>query len=100
MGCVHLVVKDLGLARLGLGDERLVEDIEDILADLLQLGLNLLAVVADDGDVLLGALGFLLLLDGRNNAPRGTAGANHVLVGDGEEIALVDSELTAQLPNC
>lgn len=100
MGCVHLVVKDLGLARFGLGDERLVEDVEHILADLLQLGLNLLAVVADDGDVLLGALGFLLLLDGRNNAPRGTAGANHVLVGDREEIALVDSELTAQLPSC
>jgi hypothetical protein len=91
------VVKDLGLARLGLGDEGLVEDVEDILADLLQLGLNLLAVVADDGDVLLGALGFLLLLDGRNNAPGSTAGANHVLVGDGEEIAFVDSELTAQL---
>jgi hypothetical protein len=50
--------------------------------------------------VLLGALGFLLLLDGRNNAPRGTTGANHVLVGDGEEIALVDSKFTAQLPSC
>jgi hypothetical protein len=65
----HLVVEDLGLARLGLGNEGVVEDVEDILADLLKLGLNLLAVVADGADVLLRALGLLLLLDGRNDAP-------------------------------
>jgi hypothetical protein len=46
------MVENLALARLGLGDEAVVEDIEDILADLLELGLNLLAVVADDSDVL------------------------------------------------
>jgi hypothetical protein len=32
--------------------------------------------------VLLGALVLLLLLDGGNDAPGGTAGADHVLVGD------------------
>jgi hypothetical protein len=48
----HLVVEDLGLARLGFGDEGLVEDIEDILADFLELGLDLLAVFADGADVL------------------------------------------------
>ena len=59
----HLVVEDLGLARLGLGDKGVIEDVEDILADLLELGLNLLSVVADGANVLLRALGLLLLLD-------------------------------------
>lgn len=57
------MVKDLGLASLGLGDERLVKDVEDILADLLKLALDLLAVVANGSNVLLGALSLLLLLD-------------------------------------
>ena len=63
------MVEDLGLARLGLGDERVVEDVEDILADLLKLGLDLLAVITDGANVLLGALGLLLLLDRGNDAP-------------------------------
>lgn len=91
------MVEDLGLAGGGVGDEAGVEDIEDILADLLELELNLAAVLLDGGDVLVRALGLLLLLDGRNDAPRGTAGADDVLVGDAEEVALVDAELTAQL---
>lgn len=65
----HLVVEDLGLARLGLGNEGVVEDVENILADLLELGLNLLSVVTDGADVLLGALGLLLLLDRGDDAP-------------------------------
>ena len=47
------MVKDLRFTRLGLGDERIVEDVEDILADLLELGLDLLSVVADGANVLL-----------------------------------------------
>ena len=91
------MVEDLGLSRLGLWDEGFVEDIEDILADLLELGLDLLAVVTDGDDVLVGALGFLLLLDGGNDSPGGTSGPNDVLVGNGEEISLVDRKLTTQL---
>lgn len=68
-GDVHLVVENLGLARLGLGDERLVQDIEYILADALELLLDLLAVLADGLDVLLRALGLFLLLDGGDDAP-------------------------------
>jgi hypothetical protein len=63
------VVEDLGLAGFGLGDEGVVQDIEDILADLLELGLDLLAVFTDGANVLLGALGLLLLLDRGNDAP-------------------------------
>jgi hypothetical protein len=66
---VHLVIKDLGLARLGLWDQGLIENVEDILADLLELGLDLLTIIADGRDVLLGALGLLLLLDRGDNAP-------------------------------
>jgi len=91
------VVEDLALARLGLGDQGVVEDVEDILADLLELGLDLLAVVADDGNVLVGTLLLLLLLDRGDDAPRGTSGTNNVLVGDGKEVALVNGEFTTDL---
>ena len=48
----HLVIENLGLARFSLWDQRLVEDVEDILADFLELGLDLLSVVADGADML------------------------------------------------
>jgi hypothetical protein len=88
------VIENLGLATLRLGDERLVQDVEDILADFLQLGLNLLAVVADDGDMLVGAFGFLLLFDGGNDAPRGTSGSYDVLVCDRKQVTLIDGQFT------
>ena len=91
------MVEDLALASLGLGDEALVENGENILADLLELELDLLAVLADDTDVLVGALGLLLLLDAGDDAPGSTAGADDVLVGDGKEVALVNCELAADL---
>ena len=91
------MVEDLALASLGLGDEALVEDGENILADLLELELDLLAVLADDTDVLVGALGLLLLLDAGDDAPGGTSGSDDVLVGDGKEVALVNCELATDL---
>lgn len=95
----HLVVEDLGLASGGVGDEEVVQNVEDILADLLELGLDLVAVVLDGGDVLVGSLRLLLLLDRGNDAPRGTSGTDNVLVGNAEKVALVDGELSAQLGN-
>ena len=47
--------------------------------------------------MLIGTLGLLLLLDGGDYAPGGTTGANYILVGDGEEVALIDREFTADL---
>lgn len=93
----HLVVEDLGLAGLGLWDEGLVENIEDILADLLEFGFDLLTVVADGGDVLFRALRFLLLLDRGDDAPGGTPGSDDVLVGNGQKISLVNSEFSTEL---
>ena len=95
----HLVVEDLGLAGSGVGDEAVVEDVENILADPLELLLDLDAVLLDGGHVLVGALGLLLLLDRGDDAPRGTAGANNVLVGNRQQVALVDRELAADLGN-
>ncbi len=91
------MIEDLGLARLGLGDERLVQDVEDILADFLEFGLNLLAIVADSANMLVRALGFFLLLDRRDYAPRSTSGSNNVLVGDREKVPFVHSELSTEL---
>lgn len=91
------MVEDLALARLGLGDQGVVKDVENILADLLELGLNLLAVVADDGNVLVGTLLLLLLLDRGDDAPRGTSGTDDVLVGDREEVTLVNGKFTTDL---
>jgi len=94
---IHLVVEDLGLARLRLWNEGLVKDVKDILADLLKLELDLLTVLADDANVLVGSLLLLLLLDGGDDAPGGTAGSDNVLVCDREEVALIDGELTSEL---
>jgi hypothetical protein len=91
------MVEDLGLSRLGLGDEGLIKDVKNILADLLKLGLDLLAVLADGSDVLVGALGLLLLLDGGDDAPRSSAGADNVLVGNREKVALIDAQFTTEL---
>lgn len=93
----HLVVEDLGLSGGGVGDQAVVENVEDILADLLELQLNLGAVLLDGGHVLVGALALLLLLDGRDDAPRSPSGTDHVLVGDRQEVTLVNGELAAQL---
>ena len=97
---VHLVVEHLALARLGLWDKAVVEDVEHILADVLKLGLNLLAVVADDADVLVRALSLLFLLDAGDDAPRGTTRADHVLVGHGEQVTLVNGKFAADLWDC
>lgn len=94
---IHLVIEHLGLSGFGLWDERIVEDIEDVLADFLEFGLNLLTIVTDGRNVFVGALGLFLLLDGGNDAPGSTSSSDDILVGNGEEVSLVDSELSAQL---
>lgn len=90
---LHLVVEDLGLAGLGGLDQVVVENLEDIVADLGKLGLDLLAVLLNKSDLGLVALRLLLLLNRGNDSPGGTAGTNDVLVGDGQEIALLNGEL-------
>jgi hypothetical protein len=72
----------------------LVKNAENVLADLGELGLNLLAVLLDEADLGGVALGLLLLLDRGDNSPRGTAGANDVLVGNRQKVPLLDGKVT------
>lgn len=91
-GISHLVIENLGLARLGRRDQVLVQNLQDVLADLGQFGLNLLAVLLDQGDLSVISLRLLLLLDRGDNPPRSTASTNNVLVGNRQEIALLNGE--------
>ena len=87
------MIEDLRLAALSRRDQVLIETGENVLADLSKLGLDLLAVLFDESNLGLVALGFLLLLNGCNDPPRSAASTNNVLVSDGEEISLFDGEL-------
>lgn len=91
------MIEDLGLARLGLWNQGLIQDIEDILADLLEFGFDLLTVVADSRNVLVGTLGLLLLFDRRDYAPGSTSGADNVLISDGQKVSLINGKFSAQL---
>ena len=90
---LHLEVVDLGIAGGRGGNEARVEELVNTVADVGELGLDLGSVVADDGDVVLVAAALLLLLDRGDDAPRGAARSDHVLVRDGEEVPLLDGEL-------
>lgn len=96
-GVLHLVVEDLGFSALSRGDQVAVKALKNVLADLGQLGLDLLAVLLDKTNLGLVALGLLLLLDRGNDAPRRASGTDNVLVGDGQKVALVNGELTGDL---
>lgn len=87
------MVEHLGLASLGGGNQVLVQDAENILADLGELGLDPLAVFLDEGNLGGVAFGLLLLLNRGDDPPRGTASANNVLVGNRQEVPLLDGKI-------
>ncbi len=89
------MVKDLALAALGRRDQVLIEHLQDVLADLGELGLDLVEVFLDQADLSLVALGLLLLRDRGDDAPRGTSRADDVLVRDRQQISLLDREFLA-----
>ena len=68
-----LEVEDLGVAGGGRKDESGVEELEDSIANVGKIGLDLGSVVVDHGDVVLVAVALLLLLDGGDDGPRGSA---------------------------
>ena len=86
------MVEDLGLAALSRGDQVLVEDLEDIFADLGELGLDLHTVLFDESDLALVTLGLFLLLNRGNDSPGCATCADDVLVGDGKKISLLNGE--------
>ena len=68
-----LEVEDLGVAGGGREDESSVEELEDSIANVGKIGLDLGFLVVDHGDVVLVAVALLLLLDGGDDGPRGSA---------------------------
>ena len=86
---LHLVVEDLAFFGGGVGDEFLLEDLEDISADVEQFLLDLLSVLSDNRD----SVALALLLDGRDHSPRSSSGADHVLVSDRKQVPFLNSEL-------
>lgn len=88
------MVENLGFTRLGRWDEVLVQDIQDIIADLGKFGLDLLSVLLDEANLRRVALGLLLLLDRGDDSPRSTSGTDDILVSDRQEIALFDGKIT------
>ena len=67
------------------------------MTDFLEFGLNLLTVVTDGRNMLIGTLGLLLLLDRRDYAPGSTSSADNVLVGNGQKVSLVNGKFSTQL---
>lgn len=107
---LHLVVEDDALGELGgvgavlgfgssslsrglleLGDQVLLQHVENIVADILQTGLNLLTEVVDDLSLL--ALLLLLLLAAADHSPPCSVGANHVFVRHRQQVSLLHGQL-------
>ena len=93
-GCIafhaHLMVEDLRFTAVSRGNQVLVENLEDVIADLGEFSFDLLAVLLDEGDLGLVALGLFFLFNGGDDSPRRTAGTDDVLVGNREEIPLLN----------
>ena len=87
------MVEDLRLAALSRGDQVLVENLEDVIADLSELGLDLLTVLLNEGNLGFVALRLFFLLNRSDDSPGSTTGTDNVLVGDGQEIALLNGKL-------
>lgn len=71
---------------------------QHIVADILQLSLDLLTVLAGHLLFLLVALGFLF--NAGDDSPGGAAGSHHVLVGDGQQVPLLVGELVPLFSHC
>lgn len=84
----ELAGTDLGLARLSRGDEMVIEDLQDIVADVAQFSLDLLAVLLDLGNLRLVTFGLLLLLDRGNDPPRGATSTDNLFRAQGEQLRL------------
>ena len=67
-----LEIEDLGVASGGREDESGVEELEDSIANVGKIGLDLGSIVMDHGDVVLVVLALLLLLNGGDDGLRGS----------------------------
>lgn len=75
----------------------LVDHSHDIMTDAGKLRFDFAPVLLDPLHVMLISLRFLLLFDRRENSPRCSPRADHVLVSDREQVPLLDRQFHVQL---
>ena len=92
---LHLEIKHLALIRVGVGDQLVLNDFQNVRANIFQLSLNLALVGLDKWQLVHVAL----LLDGGNHSPAGAARSNDVLVGNGQKVSLFNAQLLRLLGN-
>merc|ERR1711957_44526 len=90
----HLDEESLGLSVAGLGEDLVVDHVDDSLAVTLELGLNA-GLVSKKGISELGVLG--VLLGGGNGSAGSSLGRDQVLESDGQEVTLVRSDIGSLL---
>ena len=70
-----------------------VENVENVLANVLELLLDLVPVGPDHAELVLAALVLLLLLDAGDDAPARPPGPDHVLVSHRQQVPLLHRQL-------
>lgn len=88
---LHLQVEDLALSIARLLDEILVQQGQHVLADPIQLPLHLLPILIHQLRFVIPLFGFVL--DAGDDPPRRALAPHHVLVGNGQEVALLVGQL-------
>lgn len=91
------MVENLGLSRLSSRKQVVVQNVQNVLANLSQLRFDLVSVTLDLFHVSGISLGFLLLFNGGDDAPAGTTASNDILVSDRKEVAFFDGEFSSNL---
>lgn len=112
---VHLVVEYLALSSNSRWNQMLVQNLQNIVADVCEFGLDLIAIGLDLLDLGSVALGLLFLLNGRNDSPRSPTSTDnlpvqgqlpyssfsriqpYILVCHREQVALLDGQLNTKL---
>mmetsp|Transcript_4380 Transcript_4380/g.17221 ORF Transcript_4380/g.17221 Transcript_4380/m.17221 type:complete len:230 (-) Transcript_4380:146-835(-) len=86
---LHLEIEHLPFLRRGVRDKVVPDDAENVLADVLQLRLDLLLVLLH----LCAGVRLCLGLDAGDDTPRCTSSPNDILVRNRKEVALFDRQL-------
>lgn len=95
----HFVVENSGLSRGRRGDQVLVYDRQNVIANLGEFLLHLLAVTLDQFDIVLIPLRLFLLLNGRHDSPRGPSSTYDIFVSHRKKIPLLHGQLKVQFCN-
>ena len=90
---LHLVEENFSVIVFALGDEELTQEIEDFLADVSHLLLDVALVLFHLIYVVSVALVVFFFLNRAQNAPRRPSGSNYVFEGYRQDITLVSIQL-------